>query len=304
MQVNRTAIVEGFKKLQDDICGSLEGLDGEGTFLEDHWSMETGGGGRTRLLEGQHIEKGGVNFSAVEGPVSDRLRQILNKGGDQFFATGVSIVLHPTNPWVPIIHMNIRYFEMDGGVWWFGGGIDVTPHYIDMAEATRFHSALKSVCDRTDENYYHRFSEEADQYFFLKHRGERRGIGGIFFDRLNDTSEQKTKGQLFHFVMDVGQAFIPLYSELFKVNRARHYSKEEKDWQLYRRGRYVEFNLVWDRGTRFGLETGGRTESILMSLPRHASWQYNLQPSEGSKEADTQSMLKQKMDWLGSTKSS
>lgn len=301
MQLNRAVIVEGFKKLQDEICSSLEALDGKGTFLEDHWSMVTGGGGRTRLIEGQHIEKGGVNFSAVSGPVSDSLRQLLNKGGDQFFATGVSIVLHPSNPWVPIIHMNIRYFEMDENVWWFGGGIDLTPHYIDRAEAAEFHEALKSVCDRVDDTYYYRFSEDADQYFFLKHRGERRGIGGIFFDRLNDTSEHKSREQLFDFVMDIGQAFIPIYTELFQKNHLRTYGTEEKEWQLYRRGRYVEFNLVWDRGTRFGLETGGRTESILMSLPRHASWRYDFHPLAGSGEANTQTMLKQKIDWLRSS---
>ncbi|NND08710.1 MAG: oxygen-dependent coproporphyrinogen oxidase [Saprospiraceae bacterium] len=301
MGLDRDQIVEHFKTLQDTICSSLERLDQRGRFHEDSWSMETGGGGRTRLIEGQHIEKGGVNFSAVQGPISQRLSQILGKVGEQFFATGVSIVLHPTNPWVPIIHMNVRFFEVDDDTWWFGGGIDLTPHYVNTAEAREFHRALQVVCNRVDVGYYKRFSEDADQYFFLKHREERRGIGGIFFDRLSTGYEGKSKEALFDFVMDVGNSFIPLYSTLFHANYLRAFDAKEKEWQLYRRGRYVEFNLVWDRGTRFGLETGGRTESILMSLPSVASWRYDFTPIGGSLEAQTQSYLKQKVDWLSFT---
>ncbi len=292
-------IAAAFRSLQDDICRALEQMDGTSLFHEDAWEMATGGGGRTRIIQGEHIEKGGVNFSAVEGPASEALKKLLGESGDRFFATGVSIVLHPSSPLVPIIHMNVRYFEMSEKVWWFGGGIDLTPHYIDKDEAQNFHRQLKETCDRTDSDYYPRFKKWADDYFYLKHRQETRGVGGIFFDRLNTDRESKTKAELFEFVMNVGRTFVPAYRAVFESNVQRDWTDSEKQWQYYRRGRYVEFNLVWDRGTRFGLETGGRTESILMSLPAQARWQYDFQPEEGTPEAETQNLLRKGIEWIG-----
>jgi len=293
-----STIVTAFQNLQDEICQSLEELDGEGKFAQDLWTMSSGGGGgRTRIIEAAHIEKGGVNFSHVSGTVSDQLKKILKKEGKQYHATGVSIVLHPVNPFVPIIHMNIRYFEMDDEIWWFGGGIDLTPHYIDDSEAAFLHESLRSVCDRTDKAYYSRFKQWADDYFFIRHRQETRGVGGIFFDRL-DQSEGHSKKELFDFVLGVGQEFTKIYKQLFVKNFQRKYTDDNVAWRNYRRGRYVEFNLVWDRGTRFGLETGGRTESILMSLPATANWIYDYKPEANSAEAHTQARLKKGVDWI------
>ena len=290
-------ITEAFKSLQDEICISLERLDGHGRFHEDKWQMETGGGGRTRVMSGRHIEKGGVNYSHVKGPVSAALSKILKKEGKQFDATGVSIVLHPHNPHVPIIHMNVRYFEMDQETWWFGGGIDLTPHYISEEQASNFHRGLKEVCDRFDARYYPDFKKWADDYFYLKHRDETRGVGGIFFDRLS-VEEKIGKDKLFDFVVQVGKSFIPLYSQIYLANHQLPFSQAEQHWQYYRRGRYAEFNLVWDRGTRFGLETGGRTESILMSLPPKCIWVYDHQVDPESPEAFTLDRLKKDIDWI------
>lgn len=291
-------IVGKFKGLQDDICAGLSRLDPSIELHEDLWQMSKGsGGGRTRILQGQQIEKGGVNFSHVSGKVTDELRKILKKDGQQYDATGVSIVLHPTNPFVPIIHMNIRYFEMDETTWWFGGGIDLTPHYIDLEQASSFHKKLRQVCEDAKEGFYSRFKDWADNYFYLRHREETRGVGGIFFDRLDETSELD-KTALFNFVLNVGHSFLPIYSEQFSENHLRDYSVRELSWRDYRRGRYVEFNLVWDRGTRFGLETGGRTESILMSLPANAQWIYDFKPEEDSAEQHTLDHLKKGINWV------
>jgi coproporphyrinogen III oxidase len=216
----------------------------------------------------------------------------------EFFATGISIVIHPHNPMVPIIHMNTRYFElMPANRWWFGGGIDLTPHYIDREDARYFHRQLKNVCDRHHHTYYPEFKKWADDYFFIKHRNETRGVGGIFFDYL-DARDGHTQESRFEFVKDVGSAFAPIYTHLMKKNHALPFSQQHKEWQYLRRGRYVEFNLVWDRGTKFGLETDGRTESILMSLPPQAQWAYNHQPEEGTPEHATLSQLKRGIDWL------
>ncbi len=295
--INKESISDYFQHLQDDICRQLEQADGEGKFQEDQWRRDGGGGGRSRVILGRHIAKGGVNFSAVHGPMPDKITRALKIDSGQFFATGVSIVLHPENPWTPIIHMNVRYFEMDNGLWWFGGGIDLTPHYIAAEEARFFHQQLKAVCDRHDPEYYPRFKKWADDYFFLKHRDETRGIGGIFFDRLNEI-EGKTKEELFEFVKEVGEAFCPIYIKLLNDNKDRAFTEEEKHWQMIRRGRYVEFNLVWDKGTKFGLDTDGRTESILMSMPPQAEWLYNHQPLKDSKEAETLELLKKGLDWI------
>ncbi len=295
--VEKASIAEAFRQLQDRICERLESLDGQGRFVEDHWQMATGGGGRSRVIAGAHIEKGGVNFSAVEGPVSEALAGLLKKEGESFFATGVSIVLHPRSPHVPIIHMNVRYFEMDAETWWFGGGIDLTPHYIVPAEAGDFHQGLKEVCDRTDAAFYPRFKQWADDYFFLKHRNETRGVGGIFFDRLSQDGGH-SRDTLFDFVISVGDSFVPLYEAVFRANYQREYTATERHWQRYRRGRYAEFNLVWDRGTRFGLETGGRTESILMSLPPECVWIYDHRPPPDSAEQRTLNLLRKEIDWI------
>ncbi|MCL4114052.1 UNVERIFIED_CONTAM: hypothetical protein GTU68_064866 [Idotea baltica] len=221
---------------------------------------------------------------------------MLEKEGKEFFATGVSIVLHPCNPHMPIIHMNVRYFEM-GTSWWFGGGIDLTPHYVVPSEAKFFHRKLKEVCDASDPSYYPKFKDWADDYFFIRHRMETRGVGGIFFDRLTADLD-KSQNQIFDFVLNVGNAFIPIYKHLFLENSDSPYTQKEKQWQLVRRGRYTEFNLVWDRGTKFGLETGGRTESILMSLPPLAKWVYAEEPEEGTPELATLSYLKKGVDWV------
>lgn len=285
-----------FKQLQDDICRQLEAADGGGTFQEDLWERPGGGGGRTRVLAGQRIEKGGVNFSAVWGELSGQAAKALGIDASRFLATGVSIVLHPRNPIAPIIHMNVRYFETDQGQWWFGGGIDLTPHYVLPEDAHWFHGQLKAVCDQHDPGYYPKFKTWADDYFYLPHRQETRGVGGIFFDRLSG-SEADDKSRLRRFVLDVGEAFAPIYSELLARRADSAFGEAEQRWQQLRRGRYVEFNLVWDRGTKFGLETDGRTESILMSLPPQASWVYDYKPEPDSPEAQTQAYLRKGIHW-------
>lgn len=300
MMPGREEITHYFQSLQDDICRRLEEADGEGRFREDAWEREAGGGGRTRVILGRQIEKGGVNFSAVYGPTPAKILQALQLESADFFATGVSIVLHPRSPMVPIIHMNVRYFEMTSGIWWFGGGIDLTPHYIRPNDARFFHQKLKEVCDAHHPEFYPRFKKWADDYFYLKHREETRGIGGIFFDRLGE-AESLNKEALFAFVRDVGEAFSPIYLELLERNRRRTYGESELSWQRLRRGRYVEFNLVWDKGTKFGLDTRGRTESILMSLPPRADWVYDHVPEPESAEARTQALLRKGIDWVNYT---
>ena len=288
-----------FRELQNEIIAQLETADGKGKFRRDSWEHKDGGGGISCIIEkGNILEKGGVNFSAVNGRLSDKMSKALEIGAGEFFATGVSIVLHPDNPHVPIIHMNIRYFEMETGEYWFGGGIDLTPHYIVPEQAKHFHQTLKGVCDRHDRSFYSRFKTWADNYFYIPHREETRGVGGIFFDRLNDKTTEHSKEELFSFVMDIGRSFAPLYTGFMSESAGKSFSESEKKWQLLRRGRYVEFNLVYDRGTKFGLETGGRIESILMSLPQHASWQYNFIPEKESAEAFTLQHLKKDINWL------
>jgi coproporphyrinogen III oxidase len=294
--MDKNEIKNWFMDLQDRICASLENLDGTAKFIEDPWIREEGGGGRTRIIQGKNIEKGGVAFSAVFGNLHPMVKKSLEVNDETFFATGVSIVLHASNPQVPIIHMNVRYFETGEQTWWFGGGIDVTPHFIKPDQAKNFHLLMKDVCDRYDKNYYTEFKQWADDYFFIKHRNETRGIGGIFFDKLD--SKRGTKEDNMAFVMDVGNAFIPAYTSFFTKNFELPYSDKEKEWQLLRRGRYVEFNLVYDRGTKFGLETDGRTESILMSLPKDARWLYDYHPETNSPEAKTLSLLRKGVDWI------
>ena len=299
MRAERDDITQFFRGLQEEICVALTDLDGA-SFREDAWERPGGGGGRARVINGEHIEKGGVNFSAVHGQLPPAAAQSLKIGTEatDFYATGVSIVLHPRNVHVPIIHMNVRYFEVDGGRHWFGGGIDLTPHYIVAQDAAYFHGELKAVCDRFDPKYYPRFKTWADDYFYLPHRQETRGVGGIFFDRLEPATEGKEKSDLFAFTAAVGRAFAPIYSILHLRHRQKKMTEAEQRWQELRRGRYVEFNLVWDRGTKFGLTTNGRTESILMSLPPLAGWTYAYEAEAGSREAFTLEHLKKDIDWL------
>lgn len=291
-------IAERMMQLQDFICNELERVDGGAKFSEDLWDRAEGGGGRTRTLKnGSVIEKGGVAFSKVHGPVTDAMKKQLGLDGEEFFATGVSIVLHPNNPHVPIIHMNVRYFELNTGVYWFGGGIDLTPHYIIEHQAKQFHQGLKKICDKYHESFYSRFKNWADDYFFIPHRNETRGIGGIFYDHIDETVGV-SKEDLMNFAIDLGEAFPFLYEEQVLQGKDIVFTEQEIEWRNIRRGRYVEFNLVHDRGTKFGLFSGGRTESILMSLPPDASWEYMKELGAESKEMSTQNKLRKGIDWL------
>ncbi|MBJ6120032.1 oxygen-dependent coproporphyrinogen oxidase [Pontibacter sp. BT310] len=291
--------VEAFmRQFQLDLVRDLETCDGGTTFQTDEWQHAEHGGGITRIIEhGAVLEKGGVNFSAVGGQLSPQFLKMLEMPDPNFFATGVSVVMHPHNPMVPITHMNVRYFEAGDGKAWFGGGIDLTPIYLDLKQAQEFHKAMKAVCDKHHPSYYPEFKKWADDYFFNVHRNETRGVGGIFFDRLM-ANDDFTLQQRFEFVKDVAYAFAPFYTAIINQNRNLPYNEEQKKWQLIRRGRYVEFNLVYDRGTKFGLMTGGRIESILMSLPELASWVYNHQPVPGSPEEQTLNYLKKDIDWI------
>lgn len=295
---DKERIESEYRRIQSLICDAIEKADGKGKFEPDSWERAEGGGGVSRVLaNGNILEKAGVNFSAVYGDMNEAMQKNLKVGdANTFFATGVSIVMHPNNPHVPIIHMNIRYFEMDNGTYWFGGGIDLTPHYVVPADAEYFHNQLRKVCNEHDPAYYKRFKKWADDYFYIPHREETRGIGGIFYDHLI-ADENHSKQALFDFSIALGELFPKIYAHFLNENGAKPFTAEEKEWQLIRRGRYVEFNLVYDRGTRFGLLSNGRTESILMSLPQEAKWFYNQQPALGSREADTLSLLKKDIDW-------
>ena len=281
-----------FKTLQDGISQAIEELDG-GRFREDTWSREGGGGGRTRILEeGRVFEKAGVNFSSVHGDLPEQFASKIPLGtGTSFFATGVSLVFHPHNPMVPAVHANFRYLEK-GDANWFGGGTDLTPCYPYAEDAIHFHQTIKQACDRHDPEFYPRFKKWCDEYFMLKHRGEMRGIGGLFFDYVQGDTAMN-----FDFVRDIGDSFLAAYLPIAKRRMNEPYNEQERQYQLYRRGRYVEFNLLYDRGTIFGLETRGRTESILMSLPPLARWVYDYKPEPGSREAKALEFF-QPRDWV------
>jgi len=294
------AVVEPWmRQFQDWLCHRLETADGSGVrFSRDSWTHEGGGGGCTRVIQqGDVLEKGGVAFSAVWGEMSETAARQLLMPDRRYFATGVSVVQHPRSPHVPISHMNVRYFEAGNGEAWFGGGLDLTPIYVDVTQARCFHEQLHEVCQRHDGSYYPRFKQWADEYFYLPHRRETRGVGGLFFDRLT-VGKDGLFEELFAFVQDVGELYGRTYTAIMRQNADLPYTEREKQWQLVRRGRYAEFNLAIDRGTRFGLETGGRPESILMSLPPQAEWHYNLAPTPGSPEAESQQWLRQGVDWL------
>lgn len=302
--ITKEQIATDYQQIQDEICQSLEALDGSAKFEEEIWERDGGGGGRTRVIQnGNVLEKGGVNFSAVHGKLPDSVKRALKVEQDDFFATGVSIVMHPNHPMVPIIHMNIRYFEMPSSfetgspLRWFGGGIDLTPHYVIEDDARFFHSSVKNTCDQYSADFYHRFKTWADDYFFIKHREETRGVGGIFYDRLTASDEMSWES-IFEFSKAVGRTFAPTYTELVNRNRHKEFTDEQQQWQYQRRSRYAEFNLVYDAGTKFGLETNGRIESILMSLPPTAKWLYNYEAEAGSEEEKTLSLLKKNINWI------
>lgn len=297
--ISKEQIAEDYRQIQDEICAGLEQLDGGARFQEEPWERDGGGGGRTRILQhGMIFEKGGVNFSAVEGKLPEALKKAFKVDADDFFATGVSIVIHPNHPWVPIIHMNIRYFEMNEQIRWFGGGIDLTPHFVLPEDARFFHQSLKNVCDRYHTSFYQKFKDWADDYFFIKHRQETRGVGGVFYDRLNPESANIGWEEIFNFSKELGRSFVPIYAEIVDRNRKKTFNQQDKDWQYQRRSRYAEFNLVYDAGTKFGLETNGRIESILMSLPPQANWVYNFIPQKGSSEEETLHFLKKGINWV------
>jgi coproporphyrinogen III oxidase len=295
---------EMVRNAQDQICKGLSAIE-DCPFREDTWSREEGGGGISRVIQhGNVFEKAGVNVSAVIGELPESALKSMGggqeyKGDDRrFFATGVSLVLHPHNPMAPTVHANYRYFEIgDGeqpGSWWFGGGSDLTPSYLFEEDAVHFHAAIKSVCDRHDIAFYPRFKAWCDRYFFIPHRGEHRGLGGLFFDNLND----RRKELLFAFSKDCTEHFLDSYIPILERRINMPFNDRHKTWQAIRRGRYVEFNLVYDRGTVFGLKTGGRIESILMSLPVHAQWEYCHEVQPESEEARLLAALKTPKDWI------
>ncbi len=286
--------------LQDSLCDSLAALDGGKVFAEDSWERAEGGGGRSRVIEeGALFEKGGVNFSHVYGaelPASATAARP-ELAGRSFHAVGVSWVLHPRNPHIPTAHGNVRFFIADkpgeAPVWWFGGGFDLTPYYPYLEDAQHWHQVAQRACEPFGESVYPRFKAWCDDYFFLKHRNETRGVGGLFFDDLNEWPFE----QCFAFQRSVGDSFLDAYLPIAERRRETPFGERERDYQAFRRGRYVEFNLVWDRGTLFGLQSGGRTESILMSMPPLARWQYQWTPEPGSPEARLLAYLKPH-DWL------
>ncbi len=291
------------QQLQDSITSRLEEIDGEAKFREDLWEREEGGGGRTRVIEnGAVFEKGGVNISAVHGPLPPAMQQYFKVGEVDFFACGLSLVLHPVNPMVPTVHANWRYFEMydkTGKVidQWFGGGQDLTPYYLLEEDAAHFHQICKRACDIHDPQFYTKFKKQCDEYFWNSHRNEARGIGGLFFDYCKATEERNIE-QWYDFVTTVGNSFLEAYVPIVERRKNLKYSTESRTWQEIRRGRYVEFNLVHDKGTLFGLKTNGRIESILMSLPPHVQWVYDHQPEPGSKEEELLKVLKNPKNWV------
>lgn len=287
--------------LQDSICTALTAADGR-TFQEDTWTRPEGGGGRSRVLtDGAVFEKAGVGFSHVSGatlpPSATASRPEL--AGKPYHALGVSLVIHPRNPYVPTVHMNVRFFiagEGASAIWWFGGGYDLTPYYGFETDVIHWHQTARAACAPFGPALYPKFKRWCDEYFFLKHRNEPRGVGGLFFDDYNASGFADS----FALMRSVGDSFLPAYLPIVQQRQATPYGERERDFQLYRRGRYVEFNLVWDRGTHFGLQSGGRTESILMSLPPLVSWRYNWHPEPGTPEARLYDVFLKPTDWLQS----
>ena len=289
--------------LQDRITLKLEGIDGKVKFQEDVWKRPEGGGGRTRVIEnGNVFEKGGVNISGVHGKLPKSMQAYFKVGDVDFFACGLSLVLHPKSPMIPTVHANWRYFEMydkDGSIIdsWFGGGQDLTPYYLFEEDAQHFHQTCKTACDEHNLEFYSTYKKRCDEYFYNAHRNEGRGIGGLFFDYCK-ASETMTMEKWYNFVTEVGDSFLEAYIPIVTKRKEIDFTPLQRDWQEIRRGRYVEFNLVHDKGTLFGLKTNGRIESILMSLPPRVQWHYNHQPEEGSEEAKILAVLKTPQDWV------
>ena len=291
------------EQLQDTITSKLEEVDGTATFKEDIWVRPEGGGGRTRVIEnGAVFEKGGVNISGVHGELPDSMKAYFGVEDANFFACGLSLVLHPKNPMVPTVHANWRYFEMygkDGEIvdQWFGGGQDLTPYYLFDEDAVHFHQVCKTACDKHNPTFYDTYKKRCDEYFWNTHRNEARGLGGLFFDYCKATPEMDMQ-DWYNFVTEVGNSFLSCYIPIVIKRKNLEYTKEQKDWQEIRRGRYVEFNLVHDKGTLFGLKTNGRIESILMSLPPHVQWRYDHQPEKGSEEERLIDVLMKPKEWV------
>jgi coproporphyrinogen III oxidase len=302
---------EFFMELQDRITTAIEKADGGAAFKQDAWTRPTGGGGRTRVLaDGALFEKAGVAFSDVHGRLRPEMAKALPGDGEEFRATGVSLIFHPRSPRVPTVHANVRHIQR-GAMGWFGGGTDLTPYYVVPEDAVHFHRTLRDCCGRHDPGFYPRFKRWCDDYFFLPHRAEPRGVGGIFFDYLGGGAEA-TAGQpasdppspreqdaeaMFAFVRDVGDAVLAAYLPIVERRRNDPWGERERRWQLLRRGRYVEFNLLYDRGTVFGLRTDGRVESILMSMPPEVRWEYAFAPEPNTPEAESLAAICAKADW-------
>ena len=311
------------QNLQDTIVAGLEAVDGQAKFKEDLWDRPEGGGGRTRVIEnGKVFEKGGVNISAVHGKLPEAMQKMFGVGEADFFACGLSLVLHPKNPMVPTVHANWRYFEMYASTelstsstelntssaelntgprkviqQWFGGGQDLTPYYLFEEDAIHFHQTCKTACDKHDLDFYPKYKKQCDTYFWNAHRNEARGLGGLFFDYCKATDDMSMENW-FDFVSEVGNSFLQAYVPIVEKRKDLEYSAAQKTWQEIRRGRYVEFNLVHDKGTLFGLKTNGRIESILMSLPPHVQWVYDHHPEEGSEEEKLINVLENPVDWI------
>jgi coproporphyrinogen III oxidase len=299
----KTQFYRYIENLQDTITSTLEKIDGEAIFREDVWERLEGGGGRTRVIEkGNVFEKGGVNISAVHGALPKAMQAYFKVGEVDFYACGLSLVLHPKNPFVPTVHANWRYFEMydKKGVivdQWFGGGQDLTPYYLFEEDANHFHQTCKAACDNHNPNFYIEFKKKCDKYFYNAHRNEGRGIGGLFFDYCKKT-DLMSMPQWYDFVTEVGNSFLGAYVPIVQKRKDIVYTEKHKNWQEIRRGRYVEFNLVHDKGTLFGLKTNGRIESILMSLPPKVQWVYDHLPEKGSEEEKLIEVLTNPRDWV------
>jgi coproporphyrinogen III oxidase len=286
-----------YSRLHKKICRSLECSFNQAPFRENRWNRENGSGSTCVIQNGTVIEKGGVNYSFVRGNFTPRLEELLSEKAHSYSATGISSVMHPVNPHIPIIHFNIRYFVLDNGSEWFGGGIDLTPHFVDVVEARAFHQTLKNTCDKYDAEYYPKFKEWADNYFFIPHRNETRGIGGIFFDRLRPGSKVSFE-RILEFTIELGNVYPRFYNDIIQKKSKMGFTDTERKWQQIRRGRYVEFNLIYDRGTKFGFESSRNTESILISLPANALWEYNHETEINSPESCTLQLLKKEIDWI------
>lgn len=301
----KTQFTAYIQNLQNEICSVLEEIDGKSSFREDDWDREGGGGGKTRVIQkGNVFEKGGVNISTVHGELPEPIKKHFNVDDGWFWAGGISLVIHPKSPMIPTVHANFRYFELyddedmenqvDG---WFGGGADLTPYYLYENDAQHFHQSFKKACDKHGNDLYPEFKKQCDEYFYNSHRNEARGIGGLFFDYLREDGSRSLKD--WHaFVEDTGKVFLESYLPIVKRRMDEVYGEKERYWQEIRRGRYVEFNLIHDRGTLFGLKTSGRIESILMSLPPEVRWDYDYNPEKGSREAELIEVLKKPKEWV------